>query len=65
MEKDFLLPYQNRNDDYTTFPSNMQQQRPYIKSKILMFSWYYRAFFGYISVMVSERHQVTAGREEM
>ena len=64
MEKDFLLPYQNRNDDQTTFPSNMQGQRPYIKSKILMFSWYYRAFFGYISVVVSERHQVTAGREE-
>ena len=64
MEKDFFLPYQNRNDDDTTFPSKMQEQRPYIKSKILMFSWYYRAFFGYFSVVVSERHQVTAGREE-
>ena len=64
MEKDFLLPYQNRNEDYTTFPSKMRGQRSYIKSKILMFSWYYRAFFGYFSVMVSERHQVTAGREE-
>ena len=65
MEKDFLLPYQNRNDDYTTLQSEMQEQRPYIKSKILMFSWYYRAFFGYFSVAVSERHQVTAGREEI
>ena len=64
MEKDFLLPYQNRNDDYTTSRSNGQEQRPYIKSKILTFSWYYRAFFGYISVVVFERHQVTAGREE-
>ena len=64
VEKDFLLPYQNRNHDYTTFPSNMQEQRPYIKSKILIFSWYYRAFIGYFSVVVSERHQVTAGREE-
>ena len=64
MEKDFLLPYQNRNDDYTTSRSNRQEQRPYIKSKILTFSWYYRAFFGYISVVVFERHQVTAGREE-
>lgn len=64
MEKDFLLPYQNQNDNYTTPLCNMQEQRPYIKSKILMFSWYYRAFFGYISVVVSERHQVTAGRED-
>ena len=64
MEKDFLLPYQNQNDDITTFLSNMQEQRPYIKSRILMFSWYNRAFFGYFSVVVSERHQVTAGREE-
>ena len=64
MEKDFLPPYQNRSDNYTTFRSNMQEQRPYIRSKILMFSWYYRAFFGYFSVVVSERHQVTAGREE-
>ena len=64
MEKDLLPPYQNRSDIYTTFRSSMQEQRPYIKSKILMFSWYYRALFGYISVVVSERHQVTAGREE-
>ena len=64
MEKDFLPRYQNRDDGHTTFLSNMQEQRPYIKSKILMFSWYYRAFFGYFSVVVSERHQVTAGREE-
>ncbi len=66
MEKDFdfLLPYQNRNDNYTTSPSNIQGQRTYFKSKILMFSWYYRAFFGYISVVVSKRHQVTAGTEE-
>ena len=64
MEKDFLLPYQNRNDNYTTFPANMQEQRTCIKSKIRMFFWYYRAFFGYISVVVSECHQVTAGREE-
>ena len=64
MEKDFLLPYQKRNDDYTTFLSSKQGLRPYIKSKILIFSWYYRAFFGYVSVVVSERHQVTAGREE-
>ena len=64
MEKDFLPPYQNRSDNYTTFRSNMQEQRPYIRSKIQMFSWYYRAFFGYFSVVVSERHQVTAGKEE-
>ena len=64
MEKNFLLPYQTRNDDDTPFPSSMQEQRPYIKSRILMFSWYYRAFFGYFSVVISERHQVTAGREE-
>ncbi len=62
MEKNFLLPHQN--DSYTTCRSNMLEQRPHIKSKILMFSWYYRAFFGYISVVVFERHQVTAGREE-
>lgn len=64
MEKDLLQPCQNRNDHFITFPSNMQEQRTYIKSKVLMFSWYYRAFFGYFSVVVSERHQVTAGREE-
>lgn len=64
MEKGFLLPYQTRNDDYTTFPSNMQEQRSYVQSRLLMFSWYYRAFFGYISVVVFERHQVTAGSEE-
>ena len=64
MEKDFFLPYQNRIDNYTAFPSNMQEQRPSIKSKILMFSWYCRAFFGYPSVVVSESHQLTAGREE-
>ena len=61
-EKDFLHPYQSGSN--TTCWSNMQEQRPCIKSKILMFSWYYRAFFGYISVVVSERHQVNAGREE-
>ena len=64
MEKDLLLPYQNQNDSTTAFPSKMQEQRPYVESKILMFSWYYRAFMGYFSVVVSERHQVTAGREE-
>ena len=64
MEKDLLLPYHNPNDDYTTFPSNMREQRPYIKSKTMIFSWYYRAFIGYFSVVVSERHQVTAGKEE-
>ena len=64
MEKDFLLPYQNRSENHTTSWSNGQEQRPYIKSKILTFSWYYRAFFGYISVVVFERDQVTAGREE-
>ena len=64
MEKDFLPPRQNRKDISTTCWSNMQEQRLYIKSKILMFSWFYRAFFGYISVVVLERHQVTAGREE-
>ena len=64
MKKDFLLPYQKRSDDNTTFLSSKQGLRPYIKSKILRFSWYYRAFFGYISVVVSERHQVTAGGEE-
>ena len=65
MEKDFLLPYQNRNDNYTAPPSNKQEQRPYLKSKILVSSWYYRAFFGYIPVVVSESHQVTAGREDV
>ena len=64
MEEDLLLPYQRRKDDYTTFPSNMQEQRPYIKMKTLTFSWYYRAFIGSFSVVVSERHKVTAEREE-
>lgn len=64
MEKDLLLPFQNRNDEHTTFQSNMEEQRPYTQSKIIMFSWYYRAFFGYFSVVVTERHQVIAGREE-